>query len=139
MQIYPCILQKIIYNVLVKRKILAELLEWKDSSERKPLILQGARQIGKTYIVSYFAGMAYKNSVYCNFEKEKKPSTPIFDDVRNDVDDWKVGDIVIHKKLGKGVVVALEGDDIIKVNFEEHGEKSILGTHPSVSKGGHEA
>ena len=76
---------------------------------------------------------------HLDFEKEKKPSTPIFDDVRNDVDDWKVGDIVIHKKLGKGVVVALEGDDIIKVNFEEHGEKSILGTHPSVSKGGHEA
>ena len=76
---------------------------------------------------------------HLSFEEEKKPSTPIFDDVRNDVDDWKVGDIVIHKKLGKGVVVALEGDDIIKVNFEEHGEKSILGTHPSVSKGGHEA
>ena len=76
---------------------------------------------------------------HLDFEKEKKPSTPIFDDVRNDIDDWKVGDIVIHKKLGKGVVVALEGDDIIKVNFEEHGEKSILGTHPSVSKGGHEA
>ena len=48
-------------------------------------------------------------------------------------------DIVIHKKLGRGVVIALEGDDIIKVNFEEHGEKSILGTHPSVSKGGHKA
>ena len=76
---------------------------------------------------------------HISFEDEKKPSTPVFDDIRNDVDDWKVGDIVIHKKLGKGVVVALEGDDIIKVNFEEHGEKSILGTHPSVSKGGHEA
>ena len=76
---------------------------------------------------------------HLSFEEEKKPSTPVFDDIRNDVDDWKVGDIVIHKKLGKGVVVALEGDDIIKVNFEEHGEKSILGTHPSVSKGGHEA
>ena len=77
---------------------------------------------------------------HLDFEREpKKPSTPIFDDVTNDVTDWKVGDIVIHKKLGRGVVVALEGDDIIKVNFEEHGEKSILGTHPSVSKGGHEA
>ena len=77
---------------------------------------------------------------HLDFENEpKKPSTPIFDDVTNDVTDWKVGDIVIHKKLGKGVVIALEGDDIIKVNFEEHGEKSILGTHPSVSKGGHEA
>ena len=76
---------------------------------------------------------------HLSFEEEKKPSTLVFDDIRNDVDDWKVGDIVIHKKLGKGVVIALEGDDIIKVNFEEHGEKSILGTHPSVSKGGHEA
>ena len=82
----------------------------------------------------------FNDGDHLDFEKEeKKPSTPIFDDVRNDVTDWKVGDIVIHKKLGKGVVVALEGDDIIKVNFEEHGEKSILGTHPSVSKGGHEA
>ena len=77
---------------------------------------------------------------HLDFDREpKKPSTPIFDDITNDVTDWKVGDIVIHKKLGRGVVVALEGDDIIKVNFEEHGEKSILGTHPSVSKGGHEA
>ncbi len=55
----------------MKRKIVSRLLEWKDSPERKPLILQGARQIGKTYIVSYFAGLAYKGSVYCNFEKEK--------------------------------------------------------------------
>ena len=74
-----------------------------------------------------------------DFEEDEKPKTPLFDDMRNDVDEWKVGDIVIHKKLGRGVVIALEGDDIIKVNFEEHGEKSILGTHPSVSKGGHEA
>ena len=82
----------------------------------------------------------FNDGDHLDFDSEpKKPSTPIFDDVSNDVTDWKVGDIVIHKKLGKGVVIALEGDDIIKVNFEEHGEKSILGTHPSVSKGGHEA
>ena len=55
----------------MERKIVSRLLEWKNSQERKPLILQGARQIGKTYIVSYFSGIAYKNSVYCNFEKEK--------------------------------------------------------------------
>ena len=76
---------------------------------------------------------------HLDFEKDNSPKTPIFDDDTNDVTEWRVGDIVIHKKLGKGVVIALEGDDIIKVNFEEHGEKSILGTHPSVSKGGHEA
>ncbi|MBO6262323.1 MAG: UvrD-helicase domain-containing protein [Bacilli bacterium] len=72
-------------------------------------------------------------------QEDNKPKTPVFDDIKNDVTEWAVGDIVIHKKLGRGVVIALEGDDIIKVNFEEHGEKSILGTHPSVSKGGHAA
>ena len=49
--------------------------------------------------------------------------------------DWHVGDIVIHKRLGKGYVVALEGDGIIKVDFEEHGIKSIMGNHPMVGKG----
>jgi DNA helicase-2/ATP-dependent DNA helicase PcrA len=75
---------------------------------------------------------------HLSFENEA-PIKQDFDDLTNDVTDWHVGDIVIHKKLGRGVVIALEGDDIIKVNFEEHGEKSILGTHPSVSKGGHKA
>ena len=54
----------------MERKIYKDLLEWKDSSDRKPLILQGARQVGKTYIVNYFAGKEYANSVYCNFEKD---------------------------------------------------------------------
>ena len=75
---------------------------------------------------------------HLSFENEA-PIKQDFDDITNDVADWHVGDIVIHKKLGRGVVIALEGDDIIKVNFDDHGEKSILGTHPSVSKGGHKA
>ncbi len=61
----------------------------------------------------------------------EQPKAP----VTNGITDWKVGDIVIHRKLGKGVVIALEHDDIIKVNFEEHGIKSILGNHIAVSKG----
>ena len=54
----------------MERKIYGELSEWKNSRDRKPLILQGARQVGKTYIVNYFAGKEYANSVYCNFEKD---------------------------------------------------------------------
>ena len=72
------------------------------------------------------------------FEKDP-PRVQNFNQATNDVTDWKVGDVVIHKKLGKGVVIELEGDDIIKVRFEEHGVKSILGNHPSVSKGGYDA
>ena len=75
---------------------------------------------------------------HLSFENEA-PIKQDFDDLTNDVKDWHVGDIVIHKKLGRGVVIALEGDDIIKVDFENEGIKSILGTHPSVSKGGHKA
>ncbi|MGN1052584.1 MAG: ATP-binding protein, partial [Candidatus Scatosoma sp.] len=54
----------------MERKIYQDLLKWKNSEERKPLILQGTRQVGKTYIVNYFAGKEYQNYVYCNFEKE---------------------------------------------------------------------
>ncbi|MBQ8777441.1 MAG: ATP-binding protein [Treponema sp.] len=54
----------------MKRKIINQLIEWKNFSERKPLILQGARQIGKTYIVNEFAATQYQNYIYCNFEKE---------------------------------------------------------------------
>ena len=68
-----------------------------------------------------------------------EPIRQDFSQAVNDVDEWQVGDIVIHTKLGEGVVIELEGDDIIKVNFKEHGIKSIMGNHPSVSKGGHKA
>lgn len=56
----------------MERKIYKDLLSWKNSQDRKPLILQGARQVGKTYIVNYFAGKEYANSIYCNFEKDQK-------------------------------------------------------------------
>ena len=54
----------------MKRKIYNDLLAWKESEARKPLILQGARQVGKTYIVNMFGADNYANVVYCNFEKE---------------------------------------------------------------------
>lgn len=55
----------------MERKIYQDLLKWKDSKDRKPLILQGARQVGKTYIVNLFGADNYANVVYCNFEKEQ--------------------------------------------------------------------
>lgn len=54
----------------MERKIYKELLKWKNSEDRKPLILQGARQVGKTYIVNLFGGNEYANTIYCNFEKD---------------------------------------------------------------------
>jgi predicted AAA+ superfamily ATPase len=54
----------------MKRDIYAKLLEWKSSSRRKPLLLQGARQTGKTYILKEFGRNEYENTVYCNFEED---------------------------------------------------------------------
>ena len=50
------------------RKITSELLGWKNSGHRRPLILQGARQVGKTYAVLEFAKDQYDNVAHVNFE-----------------------------------------------------------------------
>ncbi len=51
------------------RNIYIELLKWKESEVRKPLLLQGARQVGKTYIVKQFGVKEYLNLAYLNFEQ----------------------------------------------------------------------
>ena len=54
------------------RKIMKFLEEWKESPHRKPLILQGARQVGKTYSVLEFGRTHYENVAYFNFESAPK-------------------------------------------------------------------
>ena len=51
----------------MERKIHAELLEWKDDPDRKPMILLGCRQVGKTFIVMEFGDREYENIAYLNF------------------------------------------------------------------------
>lgn len=54
------------------RKIIRFLEEWKESEYRKPLILQGARQVGKTYSILEFGRTHYENVAYFNFETDPK-------------------------------------------------------------------
>lgn len=54
------------------RKIMDYLKEWKGSEHRKPLILQGARQVGKTYSILEFGRTCYENVAYFNFETNPK-------------------------------------------------------------------
>lgn len=54
----------------MKRKALDDLLQWKDSAHRKPMILRGARQTGKTWLMKEFSKKAYKNYVYFNFDEQ---------------------------------------------------------------------
>ena len=59
---------------MLKRKIETYLSEWKRSDDRKPLVIKGVRQCGKTYIVRKFARDNYDEVVYMNFilEPDKK-------------------------------------------------------------------
>lgn len=52
----------------MKRKIMDRLYAWKHSSHRMPLLLDGARQVGKTYTALTFGREQYKNTVYFNME-----------------------------------------------------------------------
>ena len=47
---------------------------------------------------------------------------------------WNVGDIAIHDVFGRGVVVGIIDDTILDIDFDEHGRKSILGSHPKIHK-----
>lgn len=58
----------------MKRKIVKSLIEWKNSKDRKPLVLQGARQVGKTYSALTFGKEYYKNTAYFNFENNSELS-----------------------------------------------------------------
>ena len=57
------------YNAM-RRDIYEKLLAWKSSPRRKPLLLQGARQTGKTFILREFGRNEYENVAYCNFEED---------------------------------------------------------------------
>ena len=52
----------------MKRKALKQLEDWKKKSDRMPLIVNGARQVGKTYLIKEFGEMYFKNTVYFNLE-----------------------------------------------------------------------
>ena len=64
---------------MLKRKIEKVLLDWKNKTDRKPLIVKGARQIGKTESIRLFAKQNYAHVVEINFALQKKFRT-IFDD-----------------------------------------------------------
>lgn len=54
----------------MKRFAIKQLEAWKESPRRKPLVIEGARQVGKTWLVEEFASTHYKNFVSINFEKQ---------------------------------------------------------------------
>lgn len=65
----------------MEREIIKDLIKWKDSNNRKPLIIHGARQVGKTYIVKKFGKDYYENLIYVNFETNKEISNQLEENI----------------------------------------------------------
>lgn len=53
-----------------KREVASQLLHWKNDPDRKPLLLKGARQVGKTSLLKEFGSTAFKNIAYFNFDEQ---------------------------------------------------------------------
>jgi predicted AAA+ superfamily ATPase len=64
------------------RKILKELMTWKDSPRRKPLVLRGARQVGKTWLMKELSRKAYDDSIYISFDRDTD-AVKIFDETKD--------------------------------------------------------
>ena len=65
----------------MEREIIKELINWKKSQNRKPLIVHGARQVGKTYIIKKFGKENYENLIYVNFETNQELSSQIAESI----------------------------------------------------------
>lgn len=63
----------------MERNAYKELVKWKNSRRRKPMILEGARQVGKTWLMNEFARNEYRNAVYITFYKNE-PAKKLFED-----------------------------------------------------------
>lgn len=56
----------------MKRYVYSQLLEWKNKEERKPLIINGARQVGKTYILREFGSREYDKTAFFSLDRDKR-------------------------------------------------------------------
>ena len=88
-------------------------------------------------------------SIFNNFSSTIKPASKQItkqeavtkSQQTNGITDWKVGDLVNHEKFGKGVVIEVVDQTIVKINFDKEGVKSILSSHRMLTRyqGGHDA
>ena len=90
----------------MERQVYQRLLRWKNSSRRKPLLLKGARQTGKTYLLNEFGRLEYDSCVYINFEKD--PSAAGFFSDRLDA-----GELIRNLSIYTGQKIRPERDLIV--------------------------
>lgn len=70
----------------MERFAINKLIDWKKSKNRKPLIIEGARQVGKTYLMREFGSKFYKNTLYVNFDRNERAK----DRFKGDIDPARI-------------------------------------------------
>lgn len=90
-----------------------------------------------TFQSKYFKDDGFDYEINDNFNTDKpktlKEEIDFNQEINNDIQ-WSIGDRLHHKNLGDGTVIAVDGDGIITVKFDEHGEKDLMGNHKFLSK-----
>lgn len=84
----------------MQRKAMNELIKWKNKGNRKPLLLYGARQVGKTYLVKEFANEYFEDIIYINFETNNIVGKIIDEDISPQYI-IKNLEIIFNKKIDK--------------------------------------
>ncbi len=96
----------------MERDAMQILLEWKRKKNRKPLIISGARQVGKTWLMQEFGKREYKQTTYVNFEKSKSLRS-LFKD------DFNIQRIILGLQIETGVQIDPEHTLIIFDEIQE--------------------
>lgn len=99
----------------MERALLTELLEWKEKPNRKPLVLKGVRQCGKTYLLKEFGKRHYENVAYFNFEETGTLNT-VFEK------DYDVKRIIFELGLFVGKTITPDTTLIILDEIQECGK-----------------
>lgn len=101
----------------MERYAMRDLVEWKSKINRKPLIIRGPRQVGKTWLMKEFAANEYQHTAYINFESSKSLQK-LFSD------DYDVQRIIAAVKIETGVPVE-PGETLIVFDEIQEAEEAV--------------
>lgn len=90
----------------MRRYNFAELIAWKKSASRKPLIIRGARQVGKTWLMKEFGKTEYEQTIYLNFEQNKRLKS-LF------IDDFDIARVIVALQAESGLTIHAENTLLI--------------------------
>lgn len=96
----------------MKRAEITTLIKWKNSKNRKPMLIRGARQVGKTWLMKTFGQEEYNQYAYVNFEQNARLKS-IFED------DFDIERIIIALQIETGITIQSENTLIILDEIQE--------------------